>query len=415
MPETSIPENAQVRLKNSPTRVGRFTGRTMSRRDRVLLQVQWPDFQDWQYEQDLEPVASGQLGPLDLLEQGRLSTPADLRRTLTHARLTGRLADVIYSMEATKTEFLPYQFKPVLKILETPANGILITDEVGLGKTIEAGLIWTELRTRYDLRRLVVLCPASLREKWRFELSDKFGVVATPSKASDALQMLSDRSLAHQGFAIVCSHQGMRPPRKWRDEENVQPTARLARFLEDNEADDPLIDLLVIDEAHHFRNEETLTHQLGRLMTVVSKFSVLLTATPIHNKNDDLFSLARLLDPDTFSRREEFFDVLAANEPLVRAREEVLKGMMTTSRLRELVREAMSHPLLAENRQLSSLVGLNIDDDQLRDHETRSSIAYQSPRESMRLSTGAGHGPSWLIGSRWLPPQRDMRFFHRLN
>src|SRR5690606_10948814 len=118
-----------------------------------------------------EFVDSLRLSPLDMLESRRLGRPIDLRRTLTHVKLSGRLANVIYSMEATNTDFYAYQFKPVLKILESPSNGILIADEVGLGKTIEAGLIWTELRSRFDMRRLLVLCPAALREKWRRELS----------------------------------------------------------------------------------------------------------------------------------------------------------------------------------------------------------------------------------------------------
>ncbi len=52
----------------------------------------------------------------------------------------------------------------------------MIADEVGLGKTIEAGLIWTELRARYDARRLLVVCPAMLREKWRAELGEKYSI-----------------------------------------------------------------------------------------------------------------------------------------------------------------------------------------------------------------------------------------------
>ena len=103
---------------------------------------------------------------------------SDLRRNLTHVRLSGRLANVIYSMDVTGTDFYAYQFKPVLKLLNSATSGILVADEVGLGKTIEAGLIWTELRSRFDFRRLMVLCPAVLREKvaawsWPSDLASK--------------------------------------------------------------------------------------------------------------------------------------------------------------------------------------------------------------------------------------------------
>src|SRR6185369_2901864 len=125
-----------------------------------------------------------------LLRNTQFGTADDLRRTITHVRLTGRLADVIYSMEATNTDFYAYQFKPVLKMLLSPSNGILIADEVGLGKTIEAGLIWTELRCRFDMRRLMVICPAVLQEKWQDELERRMGVKADIVSAAELLRVL---------------------------------------------------------------------------------------------------------------------------------------------------------------------------------------------------------------------------------
>ena len=148
-----------VRLVNDPIQVGMLTGREQMRRKRRMLQVQFADVMRWVPESQLEYVQDYRLSPLDMLETKKLGRPEDLRRTLTHVKLSGRLADVIYSMEATNTDFYAYQFKPVVKVLESPSNGILIADEVGLGKTIEAGLIWTELRSRFDMRRLLVLCP----------------------------------------------------------------------------------------------------------------------------------------------------------------------------------------------------------------------------------------------------------------
>src|SRR3546814_3965961 len=81
----------------------------------------------------------------------------DLRQLLTHIHLAGRLSNVVYAMGLTQTDFYPHQYKPLLTLLDSPVNGLLIADEVGLGKTIEAGLIWTELRARYDMRRLLVV------------------------------------------------------------------------------------------------------------------------------------------------------------------------------------------------------------------------------------------------------------------
>ena len=112
-------------------------------------------------------------------------------------------------MEATNTDFYAYQFKPVLKLLQTPTNGILIADVVGLGKTIEAGLIWTELRSRFNLNRLVILCPTALREKWHDELTNKMGLSPQICNAKEMLLILKDEKAHAKGFSIIASTQGL--------------------------------------------------------------------------------------------------------------------------------------------------------------------------------------------------------------
>lgn len=375
--DVNSPERNRVRLINDPTRVGVWTGREQLRANRRMLRILFQDGMRWVPESQVEFVDSLRLSPLDMLESRRLGRPIDLRRTLTHVKLSGRLANVIYSMEATNTDFYAYQFKPVLKILESPSNGILIADEVGLGKTIEAGLIWTELRSRFDMRRLLVLCPAALREKWRRELSNKFGVSAQICDAEETLHLLQDENARTRGFAIVASIQGLRPPRNWEDDTNGHATARLARFLRAMENEERLIDLLVIDEAHHLRNPETLANELGQLLKAVSEYCVLLTATPIHNKSQDLFSLLNLLDPDTFTRPEVFAQILEANAPLVRARDLVLGPNPDLTELRRLLREAREHPLLRSNRQLAMIDEVDLDPGLLKRREVRSRLAYR--------------------------------------
>jgi superfamily II DNA or RNA helicase len=345
----------RVRLVGDPTRVGVTTGQSKPQRDRKRIQIVFPDATQWVPETQLETIKGGREAPSDLLLARKLGKPVDLRRTLTHVRLNGKLADVIYSMEATNTDFYAYQFKPVLKLLHSASNGILIADEVGLGKTIEAGLIWTELRSRFDMRRLLVLCPSILREKWVKELYSKIGVEARLAEASDVLKVLQDPSSTHRGFAMVCSLQGLRPRREWDDPDNKSPSAQLARFLQDQANDEQLIDLLIVDEAHYLRNPATKSNKLGELLRDVSEYAAFLTATPIHNKNADLFAVLKLLDPNTFQRPGDFDDILKANRPLVKARDSVLSGGGVDQDIVECLRDAERHPLLQGNRQIAAI------------------------------------------------------------
>ena len=227
------------------------------------------------------------------------------------------------------------------------------------------------------MRRLLVLCPAALREKWSHELSTKFGVRAQVCDALETLRMLKDRQAHSRGFAIIASTQGLRPPRQWDDERTGRPAAKLARFLQSQENGERLVDLLVIDEAHHLRNAATKTHTLGDLANAVAEYSVFLTATPIHNRNDDLHSLLRLLDPDNFAAQRTFGEVLDANKPLVRARDLVLRSAPDGHRLRQLLELAARHPLLRTNRQLKMIRQRDLTPERLVRRDVRSRIAHR--------------------------------------
>ena len=368
----------RVRMRGSPTVIGVLTGRSRERAGTERLQVAFPEGTRWVPADQLEDASDVREHPVDLLGEARLGGVVALRRTLTHRRLSGRMADLIYSMEATNTDFYPYQFKPVLKLLASPTSGLLVADEVGLGKTIEAGLVWTELRTRFDYRRLLVLCPAALTEKWRFELREKFGVRASVLGAGDILNTLREEEHSNRGFALIGSVQGLRPARGWDGEEPAGGAAAdLARFLSERENLDPLVDLVIIDEAHHLRNPLTMTHRLGQLGRGVSRFRLLLTATPVHNRSEDLFSVLSLLDPDTFQRQDDLASILEANEPRVRGRDALLAGRIDVGGLRALYREALGHRLLRGNRQLEVLLREIPDEDELQSPALRSQIAYR--------------------------------------
>lgn len=369
----------RVRLKADPGRVGVLTGEKLEHGRHARWQVIFPEGSQYVIEPQLEPVVEEQLHPIELIKQGQFGRARDLRGVFTHIRLNGRLANVIYSMETTNTDFYPYQFKPVLNFLEAPGRGILIADEVGLGKTIEAGLIWTELRSRFDSRRLIVLCPKMLQEKWQRELRHRFGVQATIVNASDTVELLRDlRDGRRHDCAVIASMQGLRPRREWENPDSDQSaTARLARLLQESAFNEDLIDLLVIDEAHYLRNPETATHAIGRMLVSVAEHVVLLSATPIHLRNRDLFQLLNLLDEDTFDRLDSFDLILEANAPILRARDRILKQRLTPEEFVGLLDEASSHPLLWSNRQLQILRESPPTMEELADHDYRSRIGQR--------------------------------------
>jgi SNF2 family DNA or RNA helicase len=369
-----------VRLKSDPSKKGFTTGKIKIIPSRKLIQVRFPNSVEYIPDDQLE-ILPPRENPLDLLKDGKLSLAKDLRRIITHVRLSGRLANLIYSMEISNTDFYAYQFKPILKLLNSATNGILIADEVGLGKTIESGLIWTELRMRYDFRRLFVLCPAVLREKWRLELRQRFGIEAKILDATEALQTLANaRQEGHYAsFAIITSMQGLRPRKGWdRDESgDGSPSSEFCQFLAEQEHEQPLIDLLIIDEAHYLRRSKTKTATLGRLLRGVSDYTILLSATPVHLHSDDLYQLLNLVDEDTFNHPAQFENILSANAPLTRARDQVLLKKVARQELMLLLSQAREHPLLSENRQLQALIAAPPSDEELCDPEKRSVIAHR--------------------------------------
>ena len=380
---------SEVFLTDDPGRRGHLTGHVRERPDGKVYQVRWHDnTTSWVPEYDLEQVAAEPDDVFSLLKNKRFGRLNDLRRNLTFVHLSGRLANVVYSMDTTNTDFYAYQYKPVLTFLESPAGGILIADEVGLGKTIEAGLIWTELRARYDARRLVVVCPAMLREKWCDELRARFGVDAVQLSAAELVNELKrNKHQTPEGKGFVCSLQGLRPPRGWRNPEKKRSDAVLGRLLEELTQAEPVIDLLIIDEAHYLRNLETQNAALGRLLREVSEHVVLLSATPVNNKERDLFALLRLVDPDTFAVEEVFPQVMTANEPLLKARQLALDPTAMGMAIREHLRTAASHPLLAGNRQLAGLIERDLTEEYLAEKANRVDLANRIERVNLLRHT----------------------------
>lgn len=343
-----------VRLAGNPSREGTCTGQTKKRPGAVMVQVRFGNAVSWYPDFDLESIEEHPSTDEEILRIGRFGRADELRRQLTHIQLSGGLADLVYSMGTTNTDFYAHQYKPVLAFLESPSHGLLIADEVGLGKTIEAGLIWTEMRARDDARRLLVVCPKMLCDKWRLELRNRFGVEASIVDAAELAKELEQPDPQYPSSqALIASMQGIRPPRE--DDEDVSTGSareRLATILRNAAGGNPILDLVIIDEAHYMRNPQTATHYLGELLRDVTENIVLLSATPINLRSEDLFSLLNIVDPDNFRFREQFELILRANEPLVRARRLALSESGTPESVLQEVEQARRYPFLSASKQL---------------------------------------------------------------
>lgn len=373
----------RVRSRYDAGLVGESTGRTRDDGDGLMVEVRFPGKQAvFEMAEDLEP-ADIVLDPHAQVLSGRFASAVHLRKRLTSVQLSGQLSEIIYSLDTTNTDFMPHQFKPLLALLDSPSKGVLIADEVGLGKTIEAGLIWTELRFRTNATRLLVVCPAVLTDKWKQELHSRFGTSAQIMNARELLQHLQQGDAAPKVPAIICSLQGIRPPTDAIEEESPPESAvvKLARFL-DGAQDQTLFDLVVIDEAHYLRNKQTSSAFLGQLLRPVADYFVLLSATPVNNRNDDLFNLVSLVDPDQFRFEHEFGNVIEANRPLVRLANQLKRPEVTFGMIREALSEA-DLSWLFRNSESLKLFRESIDeraDDEVLSPEERVTITHRIER-----------------------------------
>lgn len=263
----------------------RLDGRTSEFKERSLTA---PELDDDPYEWVMRPPTEA----------------SGFAATLTRSKLLEELTDTVYSFRATKTIFRPYQFRPVIRLLNTGSLKLLIADEVGLGKTIEAGLIWTELDARKQANRVLVVCPSMLVPKWRAEMVERFGydMVDLDRTALDEMleQLESDRLPSR--FRGVCSLERLR---MWDGLDRLQELA-------------PRLDLVIVDEAHALRNAGTRSHALGTVLTELADALVFLSATPLNLGNDDLYNLLELLAPGEFDDRTALFQRLEPNAVLNR-------------------------------------------------------------------------------------------------
>jgi SNF2 family DNA or RNA helicase len=318
----------------NPGRLGILTGRKMEAMF-LMAEVNWGNQREYvDVSQLVERDPTAGTDPDAEVREGRYGTLDDLRRRITFEKLRGLLTDVFYSMKASEIDFYPHQFKPVLRFIDSATNRLLIADEVGLGKTIEAGLIWTEWQARQKARRLLVVCPPTLCPKWLRELQDRFQLPAEPAEAKSLAELLDrfDRKGPGLSFVRVASYHSLRPLRTERAQlqelrdsppdpkdppPRLPPRVRLLHRLREWDAPESFFDMVVFDEMHAMKETGTAAHFLGEILTSAAAAMVGLSATPIHNKTRDLYALLHLVDPEVFRDELGFDDLRRQNLPIV--------------------------------------------------------------------------------------------------
>jgi SNF2 family DNA or RNA helicase len=186
--------------------------------------------------------------------------------------------DRLVTLDANTIKELPHQIDVVQRVLRRPLGGrAILADEVGLGKTIEAGIILKELTVRGLVRRALILTPAALVEQWRGELESKFfEAFDTPAESRDWRRVT--RAVVSYDRAISPRHAREILRHRW--------------------------DLVIVDEAHKVKNERAARYRF--IQQIERNYILLLTATPLQNNLRELYNLVTLLRPGQLGTWAEF-------------------------------------------------------------------------------------------------------------
>ena len=209
------------------------------------------------------------------------------------------LYDELVSLGWIGVDIKPHQVGVVHKVISNYPHRFLLCDEVGLGKTIEAGMVLKELRARGGAQRVLAIVPPSIVRQWQFEMKSKFNEVFSVLN-TDTVRHLENQGLGGNPFtyeeSVLCSSGWIANP-KW---------AEMCAAVD--------WDLIIVDEAHHARShrsgETTRLYRLVRELAApdhsARRAILFLTATPMQLDTHELYSLVELLDPALFPSEEHF-------------------------------------------------------------------------------------------------------------
>ena len=286
------------------------------RRGRQLYKVSWGSIVTDELEVNLLPDCDIS-DPFERCMSGIFGSYSEYSKKNTTFKIRNSNNSTISSLKASKTLFRAYQFKPLLKFLNSPNRRLLIADEVGLGKTIEAGHIMLELKARRELHHVLIVCPKSLQRKWKDELAFKFGL---QFKIYDSQKELINDMQEHRvSVHAIVNYEKIRMKRQKNKDEKKPKDEKSKNIVEYLSQNDFHFSLVLCDEAHKMRNRETQTYKGAEIIMSQANAAVFLTATPVMISTENLYNLLHLLDNTRYYNYQIFDNRLQENRPFVEA------------------------------------------------------------------------------------------------
>lgn len=287
-----------------------------ARRGRQLYKVSWGNSVTDELEVNLLPDCDIS-DPFERCMSGIFGSYSEYSKKNTTFKIRSSNNSTISSLKASKTLFRAYQFKPLLKFLNSPNRRLLIADEVGLGKTIEAGHIMLELKARRELHHVLIVCPKSLQRKWKDELAFKFGL---QFKIYDSQKELINDMQEHRvSVHAIVNYEKIRMKRQKNKDEKKSKDEMQKNIVEYLSQNDFHFSLVLCDEAHKMRNRETQTYKGAEIIMSQANAAVFLTATPVMISTENLYNLLHLLDNTRYYNYQIFDNRLQENRPFVEA------------------------------------------------------------------------------------------------
>ncbi|MDO4179024.1 MAG: helicase-related protein [Phascolarctobacterium sp.] len=238
---------------------------------------------------------------------------------ITAYQINNPSANNLYSLNSARIDFVPYQFRPALKLIHADEPRILIADSVGVGKTIEAGLIIKELEARSELERVVVICPRPLvaERKWELEMRrfDEEFVSMTGQSLREAISDTDRDGEWPARFNKIIVPYSILDSKTYTGEDTKRGKGYGLKDLDP----EPHFDLVIVDEAHHIRNgsmekEKAFAYKCTKYFCDRADAVVMLTATPLQTSDRDLFTIMNVLRPDVVIDENTFAVMSRPNE-----------------------------------------------------------------------------------------------------